>query len=27
MVGEHVITLHLHGDIDVQVPLTVTAEE
>jgi large subunit ribosomal protein L9 len=27
MVGEHVITLHLHGDIDVQVPLTVIAEE
>jgi len=26
-VGEHVITLHLHGDLDVQVPLTVTAEE
>ncbi len=27
MVGEHVITLHLHGDINVQVPLTVIAEE
>ena len=27
MVGEHLITLHLHGDIDVQVPLTVVAEE
>jgi large subunit ribosomal protein L9 len=26
-VGEHVITLHLHSDIDVQVPLTVIAEE
>ncbi len=26
-VGEHVITLHLHSDIDVEVPLTVTAEE
>jgi large subunit ribosomal protein L9 len=26
-VGEHVITLHLHGDVDVEVPLTVTAEE
>jgi len=26
-VGEHVITLHLHGDIDLEVPLTVTAEE
>jgi large subunit ribosomal protein L9 len=27
MVGEHLITLHLHGDIDVQVPLTIVAEE
>jgi len=27
MVGDHVITLHLHGDIDVEVPLTVIAEE
>jgi large subunit ribosomal protein L9 len=27
MVGEHVIALHLHGDIDVQLPLTVVAEE
>ncbi|MBX3703849.1 MAG: 50S ribosomal protein L9 [Steroidobacteraceae bacterium] len=27
MVGEHVISLHLHGDIDVPVPLTVIAEE
>ena len=26
-VGEHVITLHLHSDIDVPVPLTVIAEE
>jgi large subunit ribosomal protein L9 len=26
-VGEHVVTLHLHSDIDVPVPLTVTAEE
>lgn len=26
-VGEHAITLHLHSDIDVQVPLTVIAEE
>jgi len=26
-VGEHVITLHLHSDVDVEVPLTVTAEE
>jgi len=27
MVGEHIITLHLHSDIDVEVPLTVIAEE
>ncbi len=27
MVGEHVISLHLHSDIDIPVPLTVTAEE
>lgn len=27
MVGEHVITLHLHSDIDVAVPVTVVAEE
>jgi len=27
MVGEHVITLHLHSDVDVEVPLTVTGEE
>jgi large subunit ribosomal protein L9 len=26
-VGEHSITLHLHSDIDVEVPLTVVAEE
>jgi large subunit ribosomal protein L9 len=26
-VGEHVISLHLHSDVDVQVPLTVIAEE
>ncbi len=26
-VGEHVITLHLHSDIDIEVPLTVAAEE
>jgi large subunit ribosomal protein L9 len=26
-VGEHVIALHLHSDVDVQVPLTVIAEE
>ena len=27
MVGEHVITLHLHSDVNVEVPLTVVAEE
>ncbi len=27
MVGEHVISVHLHSDIDVQLPLTVVAEE
>jgi large subunit ribosomal protein L9 len=27
MVGDHVITLHLHSDVDVEVPLTVIAEE
>jgi len=27
MVGEHVISLHLHGDVDIPVPLTVVAEE
>ena len=27
MVGEHVVTLHLHSDIDVAVPLTIVAEE
>jgi large subunit ribosomal protein L9 len=26
-VGEHLISLHLHSDVDVQVPLTVVAEE
>ena len=26
-VGEHVITLHLHSDIDVEVPLTINGEE
>jgi large subunit ribosomal protein L9 len=26
-VGEHLISLHLHSDIDVQLPLTVVAEE
>ena len=27
MVGEHVISLHLHSDVDFQLPLTVVAEE
>jgi large subunit ribosomal protein L9 len=26
-VGEHVILLHLHSDVDVEVPLSVIAEE
>jgi large subunit ribosomal protein L9 len=26
-VGEHVISLHLHSDIDIPVPLTIVAEE
>jgi large subunit ribosomal protein L9 len=26
-VGEHVVVLHLHADIDVQLPVTVAAEE
>jgi large subunit ribosomal protein L9 len=26
-VGEHQISLHLHGDVDVPVPLTIVAEE
>jgi large subunit ribosomal protein L9 len=26
-VGEHLISLHLHSDVDVPVPLTVVAEE
>jgi len=26
-VGEHVISLHLHSDIDIPVPLTIIAEE
>lgn len=26
-VGEHVVTLHLHTDIDVQLPVVITAEE
>jgi large subunit ribosomal protein L9 len=27
MVGEHVVALHLHTDIDVQLPVVITAEE
>jgi large subunit ribosomal protein L9 len=27
MVGDHVITLHLHTDIDVQLPEVITAED
>jgi large subunit ribosomal protein L9 len=27
MVGEHVITLHLHTDIDVQLPVVITGED
>jgi len=27
MVGEHIVTLHLHADVDVTVPVTVVAEE
>ena len=27
VLGEHAITLHLHSDIDIEVPLTVIAEE
>ena len=26
-VGEHVVALHLHTDIDVQLPVNITAEE
>ncbi|HEV7605752.1 MAG TPA: 50S ribosomal protein L9 [Steroidobacteraceae bacterium] len=26
-IGEHVITLHLHTDIDVQLPVVITAED
>jgi large subunit ribosomal protein L9 len=26
-VGDHVVALHLHTDIDVQLPVTITAEE
>jgi len=27
MVGEHTVTLHLHADVDVELPVTVVAEE
>lgn len=27
MVGEHIVTLHLHADIDVQLPVTIVPEE
>lgn len=27
MVGEHTVTLHLHADVDVVLPVTVVAEE
>jgi len=27
MVGEHMITLHLHTDIDVQLPVVITGED
>ncbi len=27
MVGEHHVTLHLHADVDVELPVTVVAEE
>ncbi len=27
MVGEHMVALHLHTDIDVQLPVVITAEE
>ena len=26
-IGEHTVTLHLHTDIDVQLPVVITAEE
>ncbi|MCS6947563.1 MAG: 50S ribosomal protein L9 [Steroidobacteraceae bacterium] len=26
-VGEHVVTLHLHTDVDVQLPVSIVAEE
>jgi large subunit ribosomal protein L9 len=27
MVGEHMVSLHLHADVDVAVPVTIVAEE
>ncbi len=27
MVGEHHVTVHLHADLDVEIPVTVVAEE
>jgi large subunit ribosomal protein L9 len=27
MVGEHAVTLHLHADVDVALPVTIVAEE
>ncbi len=27
MVGDHVVTLHLHGDVNVELPVTIVAEE
>jgi ribosomal protein L9 len=27
MVGDHQIVLHLHTDVDVQLPVTIVAEE
>ena len=27
MVGDHTVTLHLHTDIDVQLPVVITADE
>ena len=27
MVGEHVVTLHLHTDVDVQLPVVITGED
>jgi len=27
MVGEHIVNLHLHADVDVNLPVTIVAEE